>query len=266
MHPTAPRRAGGVTNTASSSRDSGAASRTIVRDAKSRVKLWKYAWFHRRRRKRDFRSLWITRISAAVRLHGMTYSQFIHAMTQAKVELNRKSLAEIAVRDPKGFAQIVAAVEEVAGFVFIRRGDNYVAPAFSLSCTPRQPRLQTRERRQTICACTRSPHGQTVGCAALAFARLCSPSDLWGCVAYWPQLDNGFTNWDDNWLITENRWIRSLDLNHVTTIFNPMAPQEIREEGQRIPAAARPQLLGQLCARWLQSARLPGHEPAAADL
>ncbi|MBP9893058.1 MAG: tetratricopeptide repeat protein, partial [Planctomycetes bacterium] len=51
-----------------------------------------------------------------------------------------------------------------------------------------------------------------------------------GCVAYWPQLDNGFTNWDDNWLITENRWIRSLDLNHVTTIFNPMAPQEIREE------------------------------------
>lgn len=51
-----------------------------------------------------------------------------------------------------------------------------------------------------------------------------------GCVAYWPQLDNGFTNWDDNWLITENRWIRSLDLEHVSTIFNPMAPQEIREE------------------------------------
>lgn len=51
-----------------------------------------------------------------------------------------------------------------------------------------------------------------------------------GCVAYWPQLDNGFTNWDDNWLITENRWIRSLDLEHVATIFNPMAPQETREE------------------------------------
>gem|GEM_PF-1334938 len=53
---------------------------------------------------------------------------------------------------------------------------------------------------------------------------------LLGCVAYWPQLDNGFTNWDDNWLITENRWIRSLDIEHVSTIFNPMAPQEIREE------------------------------------
>lgn len=83
------------------------------RQARERVfRSWKYAWFHRRRRKRDFRSLWITRISAAVRLHGMTYSQFIHALSQAKVELNRKSLAEIAVRDPKGFARIVAAVRK----------------------------------------------------------------------------------------------------------------------------------------------------------
>ncbi len=53
---------------------------------------------------------------------------------------------------------------------------------------------------------------------------------IFGSIAFWPQLDNGFTNWDDNWLITENRWIRSLDLDHVTTIFNPMASQEIREE------------------------------------
>ena len=51
-----------------------------------------------------------------------------------------------------------------------------------------------------------------------------------GAVAYWPGLSNGFTNWDDNWLITENRWIREISVPNVVTIFNPMAPQEIREE------------------------------------
>ncbi|KAA0210657.1 hypothetical protein EDM80_13095 [bacterium] len=51
-----------------------------------------------------------------------------------------------------------------------------------------------------------------------------------GAVAYWPQLGNGFTNWDDNWLITENRWIREISVANTVTIFNPMAPQEIREE------------------------------------
>ncbi|HRJ80132.1 MAG TPA: hypothetical protein PLF37_16660, partial [Planctomycetota bacterium] len=51
-----------------------------------------------------------------------------------------------------------------------------------------------------------------------------------GAVAYWPQLGNGFTNWDDNWLITENRWIREISVANTVTIFNPMAPQGIREE------------------------------------
>ncbi len=83
------------------------------RQARERVfRSWKYAWFHRRRRKRDFRRLWITRISAAVRLHGMTYSQFINAMSVAKVDLNRKSLSEIAVRDPKAFGKIVESVKK----------------------------------------------------------------------------------------------------------------------------------------------------------
>ena len=83
------------------------------RQARERVfRSWKYAWFHRRRRKRDFRRLWITRIRAAVRLHGMTYSQFINAMSLAKVDLNRKSLSEIAVRDPKAFGKIVESVKK----------------------------------------------------------------------------------------------------------------------------------------------------------
>ncbi len=82
------------------------------RQARERVfRSWKYAWFHRRRRKRDFRSLWITRISAAVRLNGLTYSQFIFLLNKAKIELNRKSLSEIAVRDPKAFTRIVESVK-----------------------------------------------------------------------------------------------------------------------------------------------------------
>src|SRR6476469_10026263 len=68
-----------------------------------------YAFRDRRRRKRDFRRLWITRINAAARQHGMSYSQFIHGLGLAGVEVNRKMLADIAVRDPeafKGFAEI----------------------------------------------------------------------------------------------------------------------------------------------------------------
>lgn len=82
------------------------------RQARERVfRSWKYAWFHRRRRKRDFRSLWITRISAAVRQNGLTYSQFIHLLNKAKIELNRKSLAELAVRDAKAFSKVVETVK-----------------------------------------------------------------------------------------------------------------------------------------------------------
>ncbi|CAN5409220.1 50S ribosomal protein L20 [soil metagenome] len=68
-----------------------------------------YAFRDRRRRKRDFRRLWITRINAAARQHGMSYSTFIHGLTVAGVEVNRKMLADIAVRDPeafKGFADL----------------------------------------------------------------------------------------------------------------------------------------------------------------
>jgi large subunit ribosomal protein L20 len=68
--------------------------------------LW-YAYRDRRTRRRDLRRLWITRINAAARLNGITYSRLIYALKQANIELDRKSLADIAVRDPETFTRIV---------------------------------------------------------------------------------------------------------------------------------------------------------------
>ncbi len=70
-------------------------------------KGWNHAYAHRRARKRDFRKLWIMRINAAARLHGLTYSKFIHGLKTAGVELDRKVLADIAVHDAAGFEQLV---------------------------------------------------------------------------------------------------------------------------------------------------------------
>jgi len=69
--------------------------------------LW-YATRDRRTRKRDLRKLWIARINAAARLNGTTYSRLVSAMKKADITLNRKMLADIAVRDPKTFAAVVA--------------------------------------------------------------------------------------------------------------------------------------------------------------
>ncbi len=62
---------------------------------------------HRKARKQDYRGLWITRLSAACRLNGISYSRLIDGLTKAKVTLNRKMLSEIAIRDPEGFVAIV---------------------------------------------------------------------------------------------------------------------------------------------------------------
>lgn len=62
---------------------------------------------HRRTRKRDFRRLWITRISAAVKPFGLNYSTFMNGLNKAEIDLNRKMLSEIAIHDPKGFEGIV---------------------------------------------------------------------------------------------------------------------------------------------------------------
>lgn len=70
-------------------------------------KGWNHAYAHRRARKRDFRKLWIMRINAAARIHGLTYSKFMHGLKTAGVELDRKVLADIAVNDASGFEQLV---------------------------------------------------------------------------------------------------------------------------------------------------------------
>ena len=81
---------------------------TTFRAAKQRLeKSLQYAYRDRRNKKRDFRGLWIQRINAGVREHGMTYSQFIHGLKLAGVELDRKVLSDIAVREPEAFASIV---------------------------------------------------------------------------------------------------------------------------------------------------------------
>jgi large subunit ribosomal protein L20 len=72
--------------------------------------LW-YATRDRRVRKRDLRKLWIVRINAAARLNGMNYSHLINAMKKAEISLNRKMLADLAVRDPQAFAAVVAQVK-----------------------------------------------------------------------------------------------------------------------------------------------------------
>ncbi len=70
-----------------------------------------YQYRDRKVRKRMFRRLWITRINAAARLNGTTYAKFIHGMKQNNIEINRKMLADIAVRDPETFAAIVKEAE-----------------------------------------------------------------------------------------------------------------------------------------------------------
>jgi large subunit ribosomal protein L20 len=72
----------------------------------------RFAYRDRRRRKRDFRRLWIIRISAAARLHDMSYSQFIHGLKQLGVELDRKVLSEMAARDAAAFAELAGKVKE----------------------------------------------------------------------------------------------------------------------------------------------------------
>ena len=85
----------------------GARSRLFrtAREAVDRAQV--YAYRDRRQRKRDFRRLWIVRINAAARRNGMSYSRLVHGLGQAGVAINRKVLADLAVRDPAAFAAVV---------------------------------------------------------------------------------------------------------------------------------------------------------------
>ncbi|HKT33050.1 MAG TPA: 50S ribosomal protein L20 [Gammaproteobacteria bacterium] len=84
------------------------ARRKTVRAAKQAVmKAGQYAFRDRRVRKREFRALWVARINAAARLHGLSYSRFMHGLKRAQVSLDRKLLADIAVSDQSAFASLV---------------------------------------------------------------------------------------------------------------------------------------------------------------
>ena len=76
-------------------------------------KGWQYSYAHRKQKKREFRKLWIQRINAAARLHGMSYSQFIFKLKTSGIELNRKALADLALHNPNAFAAIVEKIEKV---------------------------------------------------------------------------------------------------------------------------------------------------------
>ena len=87
-------------------------NKNVFRVAVEKVeKALQYAYRDRRTKKRNFRALWIQRINAATRLHDMTYSRFMNGLTKAGIELDRKVLADIAVREPETFAKLVEQVK-----------------------------------------------------------------------------------------------------------------------------------------------------------
>jgi len=92
----------------------GEAHSSYKRAKEAVMKADAYAYRDRRNRKRDFRRLWITRINAAARAEGMTYGTFIHGLQLAGVELDRKVLADIAVRDPETFRRFAERAREAA--------------------------------------------------------------------------------------------------------------------------------------------------------
>ena len=88
----------------------GARSRTYKSAKDAVVKAGLYAYRDRRQRKRQFRRLWITRINAACRLNGTTYSAFINGLKMKGIELDRKILADMAVNDPQSFAKLTSSL------------------------------------------------------------------------------------------------------------------------------------------------------------
>jgi large subunit ribosomal protein L20 len=89
----------------------GAASRQFSYAVEQVHNAWSYAYDHRRARKREFRRLWITRISAAAKQRGLSYSKLMAGLKHTGVILDRKILADLAVRDPEGFEAVVRTIE-----------------------------------------------------------------------------------------------------------------------------------------------------------
>ena len=91
----------------------GARSKLFRTAKQAVIKAGQYAYRDRRQRKRQFRALWITRINAAARMHGMSYSRLINGLNLAEIDVDRKVLADIAVHDPKAFAAIAEQAKAV---------------------------------------------------------------------------------------------------------------------------------------------------------
>lgn len=90
----------------------GVRHRLYKRAKESLIKAMAYSYAHRRERKGDFRRLWVLRIGAAARQGGLSYNAFIHGLKLANVEIDRKMLADLAVRDPEAFSHLVSKAQE----------------------------------------------------------------------------------------------------------------------------------------------------------
>ena len=89
---------------------------TLFRTANQQVmKALRYAYRDRKKRKRDFRRLWIARINAACRQHGMSYSKFMGNLKKSNIEINRKMLSQMAILDPAGFSKVAEMASQVKG-------------------------------------------------------------------------------------------------------------------------------------------------------
>jgi large subunit ribosomal protein L20 len=89
--------------------------KNLIKTAREAVeKGWKYAYRDRKQRKRVFRALWIARINAAAREHGLSYSRFMDGLKKAEVEIDRKVLAQLALSDPKAFGELAALAKSKA--------------------------------------------------------------------------------------------------------------------------------------------------------
>lgn len=90
----------------------GSKSTLFIAANQAVIQAWRNAYRDRRKRKRDFRRLWIARINAACRSQGITYSRFINGLLKADVQLNRKALSELAIKDPAAFDGLISLAKE----------------------------------------------------------------------------------------------------------------------------------------------------------
>jgi large subunit ribosomal protein L20 len=90
----------------------GRRSKCYVKAKETLRRARRFAFVHRRKRKGEFRRLWITRISAAVRASGMSYSQFMHGLKKGGVEIDRKQLSNLAIEDPAAFERLIVLARE----------------------------------------------------------------------------------------------------------------------------------------------------------